>query len=135
MDPWDDWPFARLYMLLVALAFVVIGLQVLLFHWRAGFRSLTMYGPLFLAPVIVLAGVLGAVRRDGPLGWIVLAVSRSGSSDSLVAVVEHLRGIVRRIGGFSLRNLMSGPPPLLPVAFMALALTRALALLWEAQYG
>jgi len=27
---------------------------------------------------------------------------------------------------------MSGPPPLLPVAFMALALTGALALVWEA---
>jgi hypothetical protein len=27
MDAWDGWPFARVYMLLVALAFV-IGLQV-----------------------------------------------------------------------------------------------------------
>ncbi len=38
MDAWDGWPFARVYMLLVALAFAVIGLQVLLFHRRAGFR-------------------------------------------------------------------------------------------------
>ena len=34
MESWDGWPFARLYMLLVALAFAVIGLQVVLFHWR-----------------------------------------------------------------------------------------------------
>jgi hypothetical protein len=132
MDAWDGWPFARLYMLLVALAFAVIGLQVLLFHWRAAFRRLTMYGPVLLAPVLVVAGVVGALQRDGVLGWSVLAVFAFGVVDGLVGVVEHLRGIARRIGGFSLRNLMSGPPPLLPVAFMALALTGALALVWEA---
>ncbi len=132
MEAWDGWPFARLYMLLVALAFAVIGLQVLLFHWRAGFRSWTMYGPVLLAPVIVLAGLVGALQPDGLLGWIVLAVFAFGIVDGLVGIVEHLRGIARRIGGFSLRNFMSGPPPLLPVAFMALALTGALALVWEA---
>jgi hypothetical protein len=132
MEAWDGWPFARLYMLLVALAFVVIGLQVLLFHWRAGFRRWTMYGPILLAPVIVLAGIVGALQRNGSLGWIVLSVFALGILDGLVGIVEHLRGIARRIGGFTLRNLMSGPPPLLPVAFTALALTGALALVWEA---
>jgi hypothetical protein len=132
VDAWDGWPFARIYMLLVALAFAVVGLQVLLFHWRAAFRRLTMYGPVLLAPVLVLAGVVGALKRDGALGWIVLAVFALGIVDGLVGVFEHLRGIARRIGGFSLRNVMSGPPPLLPVAFMALALTGALALVWEA---
>jgi hypothetical protein len=132
MDAWDGWPFARLYMLLVALAFAVVGLQVLLFHWRAGFRRLTMYGPVLLAPVLVLAGVVGALQRDGFVGWAVLAVFALGILDGIIGIAEHLRGIARRIGGFSLRNLMSGPPPLLPVAFMALALTGALALVWEA---
>jgi hypothetical protein len=132
MESWDGWPFARLYMLLVALAFVVVGLQVLLFHWRAGFRRVTMYGPVLLAPVLVLAGVVGALQRDGILGWIVLAVFALGIVDGLIGIAEHVRGIARRIGGFSLRNLMSGPPPLLPVAFMALALTGALALVWQA---
>ncbi|MBD0348278.1 MAG: hypothetical protein ICV59_03920 [Thermoleophilia bacterium] len=132
MESWDGWPFARLYMLLVALAFAVIGLQVLLFHWRAGFRRWTMYGPVLFAPVLVVAAVLGAVQRDGFLGWFVLGVFVLGMVDGLVGVVEHLRGIARRVGGFSLRNLMSGPPPLLPVAFTALALTGVLALVWEA---
>jgi hypothetical protein len=132
MDAWDGWPFARLYMLLVALAFAVIGVQVLLFHWRAAFRRWTMYGPVLLAPVLVLAGVVGALQRDGALGWIVLALFALGVVDGGVGIVEHLRGIAQRIGGFSLRNLMSGPPPLLPVAFMALALTGALALVWRA---
>ncbi len=131
MEAWDGWPFARLYMLLVALAFVVIGLQVLLFHWRAAFHRVTMYGPVLLAPVLVAAGIVGAVQRDGLVGWLVLGVFGLGIVDGLVGVFEHWRGIAGRIGGFSLRNLMSGPPPMLPVAFLALALTGTLALLWE----
>jgi hypothetical protein len=33
------WPFARLYVLLVALAFAVVGLQALLFHGPACARA------------------------------------------------------------------------------------------------
>ena len=132
MDAWDGWVFARLYMLLVALAFAVIGAQVFLFHWRAAFHRWTMYGPVLAAPVIVAAGVVGAIKRDGWLGWLVLAVFALGIAEGMVGIFEHFRGIARRIGGLSLRNLMSGPPPLLPVAFMALALTGALALVWRA---
>jgi len=91
-----------------------------------------MYGPVLLAPVIVAAGVVGAITRDGWLGWAALVVFAFGVVDGVVGVFEHFRGIAERVGGFSLRNLMSGPPPFLPAAFMALALTGALALVWEA---
>lgn len=50
MDAWDGWPFARLYLLLVAVAFLVVGGQVFLFHWRAAFRSKAMYGPVSPRP-------------------------------------------------------------------------------------
>ena len=132
MEAWDGWPFARLYLLLVALAFAIVGAQVFLFHWRGGFRKWTMYGPVLLAPVIVLAGIAGAIARDGVLGWAALAVFGFGVVDGIIGVFEHFRGIVERVGGLSLRNLMGGPPPLLPAAFMALALTGALALVWQA---
>jgi hypothetical protein len=58
VDAWDGWVFARLYMLLVALAFAVIGAQVFLFHWRAAFHKWTMYLPVLAAPVIVAADYL-----------------------------------------------------------------------------
>jgi hypothetical protein len=132
MDAWDGWPFARVYLLLVALGFTLVGAQVFLFHWRAAFHRVTMYGPVLLAPVIVLAGIVGAVQRDGWLGWAALAVFALGILEGAIGVFEHVRGITARIGGFSLRNVISGPPPLLPVTFAALALTGALALLWEA---
>lgn len=60
MDAWDGWPFARVYLALLAVAFLVFGSQVLLLHWRGAFRSRAMYSPVVLAPVIALAP---AVRR------------------------------------------------------------------------
>lgn len=131
MDPWDGWPFARVYLLLVAVAFLVVGGQVFLFHWRAAFRSKAMYGPVIMTPIIAAAGVAVAVARNDVTGWVAVAVFGIGLLDGLVGVVLHLRGTAARVGGFTLRNLTAGPPPLLPVAFAALALTGGLAVIWQ----
>ena len=130
MDAWGGWDFQRFYVGFVGVAFALLGLQVLLFHWRAAFKKWTMYGPVLLAPLLAAAGVVGAVSRDGSVGWAVLAVFALGVLDGLVGIVEHTRGIAGRIGGFSLRNLVAGPPVLLPVMFTALAFSGALAVCW-----
>lgn len=132
MDPWEGWPFARAYLLLLSLAFVVVGCQVYLFHLRAAFRARSMYGPVLMAPVIIAAGVVGALTREGATGWVVFAVFAIGFLEGAYGTVLHLRGVAARVGGFTLRNLTAGPPPLLPLAFGALGLTGALAVVWEA---
>ena len=132
MDRWDGWPFARLYLLLVALAFLVVGAQAFLFHWRAAFRSKAMYGPVVMAPVIAVAGVAAAVARNDVIGWAAFAIFALGFVDGLIGLTLHLRGIAARVGGFTARNLVAGPPPLLPLAFAALALTGGLAVIWQA---
>jgi len=132
MDAWDGWPFARLYLLLVAVAILVLGAQVFLFHWRAAFRSKAMYGPVVMAPIIAAAGVATAVARNDVIGWTAVAIFAIGFTDGLLGLVLHLRGIAARVGGFTLRNLTAGPPPLLPLAFAALALTGGLAVVWQA---
>lgn len=132
MDAWDGWPFARLYLLLVAVAFLVVGAQVFLFHWRAAFRSKAMYGPVVMAPVIAAAGVAAAVARNDVVGWTAVVVFGIGLLDGLIGLALHLRGIAARVGGFTLRNMTAGPPPLLPLAFAALALTGGLAVVWQA---
>ncbi len=131
MEAWDGWPFSRTYMLVVAGAFVLIGAQVFLFHWRGGFRKWTMWGPVLMAPALIAAGVVGALVRDGWLGWVVLAVFVFGVIDGIVGVYEHVHGVAERIGGFSLRNLMAGPPLFLPASFMAISASAVLALLWD----
>src|ERR671911_430559 len=132
MDPWDGWPFARLYLLLVAVAFLVVGGQVFLFHWRAAFRSKAMYGPVVLAPIIAAAGVGAAISRNDIVGWTAAGIFAVGFVDGLIGLVLHLRGVAARVGGFTLRNITAGPPFLLPLAFAALALTGALAVVWQA---
>jgi hypothetical protein len=132
MDAWEGWPYARAYLLLVALAFLVVGGQVYLLHLRAAFRAKSMYGPVLMAPVIIAAGVVGAITRQGAVGWVVFAVFAIGFAEGAFGTVLHVRGIAARVGGFTLRNLTTGPPPLLPLAFGALGLTGALAVAWEA---
>ena len=132
MDAWDGWDFQRFYVGFVGIAFALLGLQVLLFHLRAAFKKWTMYGPVLLAPVLAVAGLVGALSREGWLGWAVLAVFALGIVDGLIGIYEHGRGVAERIGGFSLRNLVAGPPVLLPVMFTALAFSGGLAVLWGA---
>lgn len=132
MDVWEGWPYARAYLLLVAVAFLVVGGQVYLFHLRAAFRSRTMYGPVVMAPIVAAAGVVGATTREGVVGWVVFFVFAAAFVEGAYGTFLHLRGVVARIGGFTLRNLTAGPPPLLPLAFAALGLTGALAVGWGA---
>jgi hypothetical protein len=132
MDAWAGWDFQRFYLLFLAAAFALLGLQVFLFHWRGGFRRWTMYVPVLGAPALVVAAIVAAVVRDGWIGWLALAFFGVGILDGLIGVYEHVRGIGERIGGFTLRNLMAGPPPILPVLFMALATTGLLAIVWGA---
>lgn len=132
MNGWDGWPFGRLYLLLVAVAFLVIGTQVYLLHWRAAFRSKAMWGPVVMAPIIAAAGVAAAIVRNDVIGWTAVTIFALGLIDGLIGLALHLRGIAQRIGGFTARNLTAGPPPLLPLAFAALALTGGLAVVWEA---
>ena len=39
MEAWDGWDFQRFYVGFVGIAFALLGLQVLLFHWRAAFEK------------------------------------------------------------------------------------------------
>ena len=132
MDAWEGWDFQRFYLLFAGAAFILLGLQVFLFHWRAAFSRPTMYLPVVAAPLLAIAGFTAAITREGVIGWIAVAVFAAGVLGGLVGVVEHLKGIAYRIGGFSARNLVAGPPPLLPATYAAVALSAGLAVLWGA---
>jgi hypothetical protein len=130
MDDWSGWDFQRFYLLFVGAAFVLLGAQVFLFHWRAAFAKKTMYLPVLAAPLLALAAIVAAIAREGAIGWIALVVLAIGVAGGLVGVVEHARGTLNRIGGLTLRNIVAGPPTLLPATFAAVALSGALAVAW-----
>jgi hypothetical protein len=130
MDGWEGWDFQRFYLLFVAAAFALLGVQVFLFHWRAAFSKPSMYLPVLAAPLLALTGLVAALTREGAIGWIALAVFAVGVLGGGFGAFEHLRGIAGRIGGFTPRNLVAGPPPLLPITYAAVAFSGGLAVLW-----
>lgn len=130
MDAWEGWDFQRFYLLFVALAFVLLGAQVFLFHYRAAFSRRSMYLPVLAAPLLALAAFVAALARDGAIGWIAVAVFAVGVLGGLYGVLEHARGVLYRVGGLTLRNILTGPPTLLPLTFAAVAFSAGLAVLW-----
>jgi hypothetical protein len=81
---------------------------------------------------VIAGAVAGALERESPWGWIALGLLAFGVLDGLLGVYYHLRGMASQIGGFSTRNLLSGPPPMLPLAYAAMGVLGAGALLWNA---
>src|SRR5918994_346206 len=65
MDAWEGWDFQRFYLLFVGAAFVLLGVQVFLFHWRAPFRKRSMYLPRLPAPLLALAARVDRLTRFG----------------------------------------------------------------------
>jgi hypothetical protein len=130
---WDGWPVDRAILAFSALLYAGVWVQLSLFHWAGGFRKMAMWGPVLMTPLIVLGILIAVAKRDGILGWIGLAALALGVLDGLVGLFYHIRGIGYQIGGLaSVRNLMNGPPPVLPLAFSLIGVLGILVLLWNA---
>jgi hypothetical protein len=132
MSEWDGWDLDRAVLLFTGVAYLVIWIQLSLFHWAGGFKHWAMWGPVLATPLVIAGAVAGALERESPWGWVALGLLAFGVLDGLVGVYYHLRGMASQIGGFSTRNLLSGPPPMLPVAYAAVGVLGAGALLWNA---
>lgn len=132
MAAWHGWDLDRAILVFTGVAYLVIWVQLSLYHWAGGFKHLAMWGPVLSTPLVVGGAILGAVARDGVWGWIALALLTLGVLEGLLGLYFHVQGIRAQIGGFSIRNLLSGPPPLLPVAYAAVGVLGAGALVWNA---
>jgi hypothetical protein len=70
-----------------------------------------------LTPILAAAGAPGLVQGEGPLAWIAVVAFAVGAVEGLGGLYFHLRGASYMVGGLTLRNLMAGPPPVLPIAY------------------
>jgi hypothetical protein len=122
------WPIAKLLFLTSAFGFVLLGIQVTLFHYRGNFRSLTMWIPVLSAPT--LAGLL-LLFALWPAYWLrvllfwFLCIEVLGG---LFGFTRHLHGITQRMGGLKLNNVLTGPPIMLPLLLSFLSLLGLLGL-------
>ena len=129
---WDGWSLDRAVVAFTGVAYAVIWVQVVLYHWAGGFRRRAMWAPVVLTPIVVLAAVIGAIVRDGIWGWIAVALLAAAVLDGLVGLVFHLQGVGYQVGGLSLRNFMAGPPVMLALAYAAIGALGLGALVWNA---
>jgi hypothetical protein len=132
LSDWNAWELGRAVLATAAVMYAGIWAQVTLFHWGAAFASRAMWAPVIMTPFIVLAAALAVVTRQDPWGWVAAVALGIGVFDGLYGLYRHLRGTFSQIGGFTLRNLIAGPPPVLPLAYSLIGAVGLLGLLWDA---
>lgn len=128
---WTGWSLARIIVFLVGIAYLMIFIQVTIFHYRQNFRHPAMWLPVIGGPVIGLCAILLALFNiQALLGlfkvllWVVLGAG-------LVGFYYHYQGVGQRVGGYGMNNLLVGPPLVLPLMFSALALFGLFAVYWR----
>ncbi len=131
LSDWNAWELGRAVLATAAVMYAGIWAQVTLFHWGAAFASRAMWAPVIMTPFIVLAAALAVVTRQDPWGWVAVVALGIGVLDGLYGLYRHLRGTISQIGGFTLRNLIAGPPPVLPLAYSLIGVIGLLGLLWD----
>ena len=121
MGIWETWQPQRFFYLFIGVAFLLVWVQVVLFHWRGAFRRIPMWAPVLFSPLLAIMGIVFAFFYGGIINWFFVIIFGIGALEGLIGTYLHFDGVRRSIGGFTLRNFMAGPPVILPVVFMALA--------------
>ncbi|HZG87952.1 hypothetical protein [Paenibacillus sp.] len=127
---WTVWNLNRVIILFVGLAYLLVGIQVTLYHYRQNFRGKSMWAPVIISPLLFVSGVLLAFYRSAWSLNLFLALLVLGALIGVIGVYFHWRGVGRRVGGYELRNFMIGPPVVLPMIFAALAVFGLVGVMW-----
>lgn len=131
MSAWGGWELGRAVVAFSGLMYAGIWIQVSLMHRAGAFKHPMMYAPVLATPLVVGGAAAGVVARHGPWGIVALVLLAAGAASGVVGAYLHVRGIRAQIGGFSMRNLLSGPPPILPVAYSLIGILGLMGLLWH----
>jgi hypothetical protein len=84
VDTWDGWLLERFLYFFIALAYVMIWVQVILFHWRGVFRSRYMWGPVLYTPALIGMAIILGVIRGGAVETAFVVVFGIGVSEGLI---------------------------------------------------
>jgi hypothetical protein len=129
VELWSDWSLARILTLILGIGYLMIWLQVTVWHWRGKFHRWQMWIPVIALPVFGVSAILLCLFPSAILFW-------THASLSVVAILAgkyggflHIKAIKQRTGGFKLENFMSGPPFVLPFTIAAFGLMN-LIIIW-----
>jgi hypothetical protein len=110
--------FQRSLSLITAFSALLSGLEVTYEHYIGSYSQRIMYTPVILSPILVMAGILGAINRR-VARTVLPIVSLITVIDGIVGFIFHIRGIHRKPGGWRIPivNIIMGPPLLAPILF------------------
>lgn len=128
---WTGWTLDRLIILLVGLAYLLIFLQVAMFHYRQNFRNIAMWLPVIGGPLIGAGATLLALANLYALLGLVKVLFWIGLIGGLIGFIYHFRGVGQRVDGYVFRNFLIGPPIILPLMFSALGVVGLIAAYWR----
>lgn len=128
---WDGWTLDRIVILFVSFAFLLIGIQVTLFHYRQNFRVKVMWTPVIGSPVFFVSGLLLFFSHADALAVIFTLLMWAGVLVGLIGFYMHFKGVGARVGGYKLRNFLIGPPVILPLLFCAVSVLGLIGIYWK----
>ena len=127
---WNGWSLDRVMIMAFGLLFLVIFVQVTLFHYRQNFRHWSMWIPVLATPLFGLCMILFAFYDPGWLKSVLSVLLSVGIAAGIYGTYQHIKGVGKRVGGYELRNFMVGPPLALPALISALSVLGLIALYW-----
>lgn len=127
---WNGWPLDRVFIFAMGLLFLVIFVQVTLFHYRQNFRHWSMWIPVIATPIFGLCLILYSFYNAGWLLSSLNVLLTIGIIAGLFGSFMHIRGVGERVDGYKLRNFLIGPPLTLPSLVTAVSLLGLIALNW-----
>ena len=128
---WNGWSLDRVLIFSLGLLFLVLFVQVTLFHYRQNFRHWSMWIPVLATPLFGLTLLLFSFYKSAWLSGLLTVLLSVGIAAGAYGSYMHVQGVGARVGGFEMRNFMVGPPLALPAMISAVSLLALFALYWR----
>jgi hypothetical protein len=128
---WTGWPFERVAILFASLGFLLIFVQVTLFHYRQNFRHWAQWVPVIALPILALTGLWVTASGTAGVRRVFALLCAADALGGLYGFFLHLRGVGQRVDGYRLQNFLVGPPVVLPLTITALSVLGLLAVYWS----
>lgn len=128
---WTVWSLDRMLILFVSVAFLLLGMQIAMFHYRQNFHHKSMWVPVISSPVFFVSGI-SLVWLNAPwLRTLFVVLMWLGVLSGAIGFYYHFRGVGVRVGGWAMRNFLIGPPVALPLIYSALCALGFVAIYWK----
>lgn len=95
-------------------------LEMGLLHYRGNFHRWPMYVPIVFPPFFALSGLVLLVTGAGWALPLYAVMSGLLVLMGLVGMFFHIQGTARQTGGFTIDNVLVGPPIIAPLGFSIL---------------